>query len=169
MLASGRSADGTDGGRAALQALGRAGDCDAMYRLAMCWRLGLGGAADEALAAAWFWAAAKGGHAEAQLMLGLCCYDGRGVERDKGQAVRWFRRAAQQGLARAQHWLARSLFYGEGCEVDLPEAYYWRLAAESQGFHDQEFGSEIARHLAVGERERIERGLRPERRQAAVA
>jgi TPR repeat protein len=159
----------TDGGRAALQALGRAGDRDAMFRLAMCYRLGVGGAADDALAAAWLWASAKGGHAEAQLVLGLSCYEGRGVERDKRQAVRWFRRSAQQGLPRAQHWLARSLFLGEGCEIDLPEAYYWALAAEAHGFPDHEFGGQIARHLSVAERERIERGLRPERKQAAVA
>jgi TPR repeat protein len=162
-------ADATDGGRAALQALGRAGDVAAMFRLAMCYRLGVGGAADDALAAAWLWAAAKGGHAEAQLVLGLSCYEGRGVERDKRQAVRWYRRAAQQGLPRAQHWLARSLFLGEGCEIDLPEAYYWALAAESNGFPDHEFGGQIARHLPAGERERIERGLRPERKQAAIA
>jgi TPR repeat protein len=171
MRAWGQSAEtgGTDGGRAALQALGRAGDRDAMFRLAMCYRVGVGGAPDDALAAAWLWAAAKGGHAEAQLVLGLSCYEGRGVERDKRQAVRWFRRAAQQRLPRAQHWLARSLLFGEGCEIDLAEAYYWALAAESRGFPDHEFGGEIARRLPEAERERIEGGLRPERSQAAVA
>jgi TPR repeat protein len=159
----------TDGGRTALQALGRAGDRGAMFRLAMCYRLGVGGDADDALAAAWLWAAAKGGHAEAQLVLGLFCYEGRGVERDKRQAVRWFRRAALQGLSRAQHWLARSMFLGEGCEIDMNEAYYWALAAETGGFPDHEFGVEIARRLTADERERIESGLMPERKQAAVA
>ena len=158
----------TDRRRAELQARGRAGDRDAMYRLAMCYRLGLDGAADDALAAAWFWAAAKGGHAEAQLVLGLSCYEGRGVERDRRQAGRWFRRAAQQGLPRAQHWLARSCFYGDGCDADPAEAYYWCLAAEAGGLADGEFAREIGRHLSQGERARIESGRAPARRATAL-
>src|SRR5690606_20464183 len=151
-------------GRAALQARGRAGDRDAMYRLAMCYRLGADGQADDALAAAWFWAAAKGGHAEAQLVFGPSCYEGRGVERDKSQATRWFRRAAQQGLPRAQHWLARSLFLGEGCKVDFAEAYYWCLAAQAAGYAAGEFAGQIRRRLAPAQRLRIESGFRSEPR-----
>lgn len=158
----------TERGRTALQAQGRAGDRDAMYRLAMCFRLGVDGAADDALAAAWFWAAAKGGHADAQLVLGLSCYEGRGVERDRRQAVRWFRRAAQQGLPRAQHWLARSCFFGDGCDVDMSEAYYWCLAAEAGGLADGEFAREIGRHLPEGERASIESGRTPARRASAL-
>lgn len=152
--------------REALQARGRAGDLDAMYRLAMCHRLGIGGPADDALAAAWLWAAAKGGHAEAQFVLGLACYEGRGVERDKAQAARWFRRAAQQGLPRAQHWLARSLFLGEGCAPDVAEAYHWCLAAQAGGSMDGEFAGQIARRLTAGERARIEARFQPPRRRA---
>jgi uncharacterized protein len=154
--------------RPALQARGRAGDRDAMYSLAMCYRLGVGGAADDALAAAWLWAAAKGGHAEAQLVLGLSCYEGRGVERDRRQAARWFRRAAQQGLPRAQHWLARSCFYADGCEQDLPEAYYWCLCAAAGGVEDRQLAGEIARHLPEAERTSIELGRAPLRRMVAA-
>lgn len=158
----------TDEGRAALQARGRAGDREAMYRLGMSHRLGIGGPADEALAAAWLWAAAKAGHAEAQLVFALACYEGRGVERDKAQAARWFRRAAQQGLPRAQHWLARSLFLGEGCASDPREAYYWCVAAQAGGCMDGEFAGQIARHLTAAERASIEARFQPARLRAAA-
>jgi TPR repeat protein len=124
----------SDRGREAMLARGRSGDGEAMYRLAMSYRLGLEGGADSVLAAAWLQAAAKAGHLEAQFLLGLCCYEGDGVRRDRRQAARWFRRAAEGGHLRAQHWLARCAVYGEGCEPDPREAFCWCQIARANGF-----------------------------------
>jgi uncharacterized protein len=123
-----------DRAREAMMRRGRAGDGEAMYRLAMAYRLGLDGKADPVLAAAWLRAAAKAGHAEAQFLVGLGCHSGEDMERDPRQAVRWFRRAAEQGHVRAQHWLARCALLGDGCEADAAEALCWAEIARAGGF-----------------------------------
>lgn len=123
-----------DRAREAMMRQGRAGDGEAMYRLAMAYRLGLDGKADPVLAAAWLESSAKAGHAEAQFLLGLDCHAGEARPRDPRRAVRWFRRAAEQGHLRAHHWLARCALAGEGCAPDPVEALFRCELARAGGF-----------------------------------
>ncbi len=85
--------------------LAEAGDAGAQSALADLYALGLGVAANSAVAAEWYLRAARKGQIIAQMNLGEFYATGRGVERDSVRALAWFSLAAGRGhmWARRRH------------------------------------------------------------------
>jgi TPR repeat protein len=77
------------------------GDAAAQYNVGICYKRGLGVAADQVEAVKWFLQAAEHGDVLAQSILGGCYFSGQGVQKDYSEAVKWYRKAAEGGEATA--------------------------------------------------------------------
>lgn len=106
-----------------------AGDRDAQYRLAFAYEDGIVVAADRAMAATLYVAAARQGHAGAQAAAAMIAH----AEQDFGAARRWAEAASAQGSAAAAHLLGRMHAKGEGVAVDHVAAFRYFLLAEQRG------------------------------------
>ncbi len=79
-------------------------------------------AANHALAASLYAAAAEAGHPQAQVHLAQMYEHGQGVQQDLEKALQLFRAAADQGHAEAIHRAGSMLEHGIGAQADLQAA-----------------------------------------------
>lgn len=106
-----------------------AGDRTAQYRLAYAYEDGIFVAANPAMAARLYRAAAEQGHAGAQAVLAARRYEAE----DFAEARRWAEEASAQGSADAAHLLGRIHAKGQGVAADPATAFRWFLLAELRG------------------------------------
>ncbi|PHV12615.1 SEL1-like repeat protein [Chitinimonas sp. BJB300] len=131
-----------------LRSAADAGDPAAQTQLGLRYRKGLGVAADNERAVAWYRRAAEQNHAEAQAYLGFMLMTGRGTRRDDAEAVRYSRLAAEQDNATGQYNLALLYLSGRGVPADKLEAYRWlQRAAERENGARQRL-EELKRQLS---------------------
>ncbi|KAJ3337556.1 hypothetical protein HDU93_000847 [Gonapodya sp. JEL0774] len=112
------------------------GDFDAMYKMGLLYRTGLGlFGRDYEQAAKWYLKAAKQGVALAQYDLGLLYYWGLGVEQSYKKSVLWYSKAAnrQDPVPEAQFHLGNCYFRGEGIDQDYTKAFSCYLKAAKHG------------------------------------
>lgn len=112
-----------------LTPLAEAGDCEALYRVAVMHANGLGVVRNAERAEQAMRRAAEAGHALACHGLGFMYMNGEGVPRSGEQAVYWLGLAAGQGLVGATTTLA--MLYREGELVPRDEARAERLLREA--------------------------------------
>lgn len=107
----------------------------AIYRLGLCARDGIGMLYDPAAALAYFRRAGDGGVVEAQLQAGLCYLRGVGAAKNLPDAKLWLRRAAQGGSVAAAGELARLCEWVVDGELSINRSIYWhrRVAAAAEG------------------------------------
>lgn len=133
------------------------GEIEGLYRLALMFRDGQGGPADDERAKQLFEEfirlirkAANEGDAIAQRRLGQMLQYGDGILKNETEAVRWITRAAENGTAEAQFHLSRLYAYGwcglrenasaealwlsKASDANYPEALYIRGVKEANYF-----------------------------------
>lgn len=110
---------------AELSAFAEKGDAAAQTQLGLRYRKGLGVAANNEKAVAWYQRAAEQNYPDAQAYLGFMYMTGRGVKKDDAEAIKWSRASAEQGNSTGQFNLATLLMAGRGGAVDRVEAYRW--------------------------------------------
>ena len=113
-----------------------AGDPEAMFRLAYRYEQGLGTAASEADAHAWYLRGAEAGNADAMTNLAYRYQTGRGVARDYVQAADWYRKAVELGNTTAMNNLAALYLGGSGVAKDPEAAVRLFEAAAAGGYAD---------------------------------
>jgi TPR repeat protein len=110
------------------------GNVDAEYNLGVCYRRGIGVAADRDKARQLYREAAIKGHNSAQLALGDLLSEIADNESLK-EAVKWYEQASAAGVPRAHRGLARLYETGQGVEADIDKAIAFnRKAAEAGHF-----------------------------------
>lgn len=109
------------------------GDAEAQFRLAECYRKGVGTKKSHEEAVAWYRKAAEQKHAAAQYMLAVCYYKGWGVSKSGKDAAAWYRKAAEQGYADAQCGLGGCYLDGVGVSRSNKKAIIWFQKAAEQG------------------------------------
>lgn len=115
------------------------GHAAAQYRLAECYRKGIGRNVDMAGYAKWMRKAAEHGCVQAQYKMGrfYSCKkmgkDENGIKIDKEETARWYLRAAAQGHQEAQLEIGYCFFNGEGVAQNYDEAIKWFRQAAEQG------------------------------------
>lgn len=134
------------------------GEPRAQFSLGLLLATGRGVAQDEAQAVSWYRRAAEQGHAGAQNNLGVMLAGGKGVAKDTDEAVQWYRKSAAQGHVDGMNNLGVTYATGQGVAKDPQQAYVWWLLASAKGHAG-----------AQASRDRIERLLTAEQRQAAQA
>lgn len=132
-----------------------AGNSEAQFQVAECFRLGRGVQKDEAQALAWLLKSAESGLVKACIRLGI--FYRRSILKDDEEAIKWYQKAAETGCHGAcvvlagiykdrgdfvgelkwdkelalqgnpeSLWEVRTFYEGrDGVEVDLPEACAW--------------------------------------------
>jgi uncharacterized protein len=115
------------------EALGNAGDADALFNLGQVYRLGHGVDINLVTAEYLYRRAAEAGQIEAQNNLATIYYLGEGVDRRLGDAIRWWRTAARGGHAVAEYMMAILYFNGEGVPRDNIQAFAWIILAQEAG------------------------------------
>lgn len=111
------------------------GNCpEALYRLGMLAKDGVGLEKNPKLASDSFYAAARLGHAASQFRLAeyYMMNDGP-MPKDEQAAFYWFEASAKQGYAPAQRMAAICLGKGIGCSVDRAKASQWLRSAAENG------------------------------------
>lgn len=134
--------------RKVFQALAKAGDARAQYRIGAMYDFGIGGAADLATALEWYRKSAAGDNADAQYALGEKLLTGSGNDNDPVQAIAWFRKAAAQGRLHAFLMLAITYRDGAGVPKDLVLAHVFA------SIHVREWGK-----LDLVERDKLSKEL----------
>lgn len=81
---------------------GLEGNAEAMYNLAVMYRDGAGGPADETLAFEWFEKAARAGYVDALVDIGWAYQQGHAVPRNEKVAMCWYRAAEKAGSRRGR-------------------------------------------------------------------
>lgn len=111
------------------------GNCpEAIHRLGMLAKDGVGMEKNPKLAADSFYAAARHGHAASQFRLAeYFLMDDGPFPKDEAAAFYWFESAAKQGYAPAQRMTAICLGKGIGCERNGLKASQWLQAAAENG------------------------------------
>ncbi|MBO4534637.1 MAG: sel1 repeat family protein [Clostridia bacterium] len=94
---------------AQLLAKAKAGDVDAEWEVAGCYRTGDGVERSEKSAYNWYKKAAEQGSAKAQNALGACFECGSGIKKDEAKALYWYEQARDNGSAAA--WCNLGLCY----------------------------------------------------------
>lgn len=117
----------------------KAGDVEAMFRLAGCLYAGRGAAQSYALARDWYEAAAEGGHAKAKYELGLMIVSGLGLkngstvtEADLTCAAELFKEAADADVNEAKFELGAMYALGRGVKKNYVKAM--KLLRESRTY-----------------------------------
>jgi TPR repeat protein len=121
-----------------------AAECDAwdlfgLFLIALCYRDGVGCAADPQRGFKAFRALAARGYLPAMAFTGLCFGSGIGVSKNEGEKIKWFRRAADQGYAGAQCYLGFCYRSGTGVAKDDHEAVKWFGLAADQGYASAQY------------------------------
>ncbi len=109
------------------------GEVDAMLRLGVMLKDGLGTPRDPVRAVEWFRKAADSGDVTAMFWLGVCADRGLGGARDPQEARRRFEAAAREGHAKAMLWLGSYLAEGKGGPADPVAARDWFVKARDLG------------------------------------
>lgn len=112
------------------------GEVDAMLRLALMLKDGVGAPRDPVKALEWFGKAAAGGDVTATFWLGVCADRGIGAPRDAQEARRRFEAAAREGHPKAMLWLGSYLAEGRGGPADPAAARDWLVKARDLGGQD---------------------------------
>lgn len=112
------------------------GEVDAMLRLGLLLKDGVGVARDPVRALEWFRKAADGGDATAVFWLGVCADRGVGAPRDPQEARRRFEAAAREGHPKAMLWLGTYLAEGRAGPAAPAEALEWFVRARDLGERD---------------------------------
>ncbi|MCB1205515.1 MAG: sel1 repeat family protein [Verrucomicrobiae bacterium] len=112
-----------EGESAALREAAKSGDSFAQFRLAVCYRDGLGVEADPVEAYRWFRASAESGHVGAQTQVAIdYLMEGGGVPVDFEQAIVWLQKAAAAGDVEARTHLGWCHANGFGVSQDFGQA-----------------------------------------------
>lgn len=109
------------------------GEVDAMVRLGVMLKDGVGVERDPAKALEWFRKAADMGDPTAMFWLGVCADRGVGAARDLAEARRRFEAAAREGHHKAMLWLGTYLAEGKGGPADPAAARDWFVKARDLG------------------------------------
>ena len=88
-----------------------AGNADAMNNLGWLYQNGMGVAADDAQALAWYHKAANANSSAGMFNLGWMYENGRGTTRDESMAVDWYKRAADAGEPRAANPISSQPYF----------------------------------------------------------
>lgn len=131
------------------------GDANAQFKLAECYRIGLGLPQDAAAAIRWLRAAAEQGNPDAQNDLGSMYRIGQGVAEDAAQALYWYGLAAQSGDPAALFNLGKTHLHGLGTAVDFAAALECFSRAAEKGYIEaicelgtmHRFGHGVAQNL----------------------
>ena len=148
----------TADGLVLIEQAAKAGQSEAMVRLAEAWHFGEPGLApDPAKAVIWSEQAAAAGNAQGQNLLGMMRESGLGVERNDSLAAESYQKAAVQHHAKAQANLGRLLSNGRGVTMDRVEAWFWlRVSADAGEITARNFLPEFKLALAAAELEAAE-------------
>lgn len=111
----------------------RAGDSNAMRRVAAMYLSGDGVAQDPSQAFPYFQQLAQSGDVDAMVQTGVCCRQGLGTSKDPAAARTWFERAAAQNNVRAMTNLAEMYDKGDGIPADAKLARQWYQKAADAG------------------------------------
>ncbi len=146
-------------GLALIEQAAKAGQAEAMVRLAEAWHFGEPGLApDPAKAVLWAEQAAAAGNAQGQNLLGMMRENGLGLAKDYGRAAECYRKAAVQHHAKAQANLGRLLSNGRGVPMDRVEAWFWlRVSADAGEITSKNFLLELKPALSAAELEEAEK------------
>ncbi len=106
---------------------------EALYRMALRYKVGDGVKQNLQQAAILFRSAAELGHLAAQNDYGVCLQNGQGVKKDCKKAVAWYQKAAEAGYASAQLNLGYCYDRGEGVVRSPSEAVKWYRESAEQG------------------------------------
>ena len=149
----------TADGLVLIEQAAKAGQSEAMVRLAEAWHFGEPGLApDPAKAVIWSEQAAAAGNAQGQNLLGMMRENGLGLARDYGMAAEWYRKAAVQHHAKAQANLGRLLSNGRGVPMDRVEAWFWlRVSADAGEITSKNFLLELKPALSAVEMDEAEK------------
>lgn len=107
---------------------------DAVYRLAACYRQGIGTPQNPQKAVETLEHLASWGDPEALNLLGEMAFAGEGMPQDLDKTFDYCSRAAAQGHAEAQYNVGFCYEYGYGTERDLAKAMEWYTKSAEQGF-----------------------------------
>ncbi len=110
-----------------------AGDANAMFNLAVCYKNGDGVVQDESKAIEWCMKAADGGVVQAMRIVGLCYKNGIGVAQEDSKAFDWFQKAADGGDARAMFNVGLCYMNGDGVVKDESKSFEWLSRAADAG------------------------------------
>lgn len=148
-------------GLALIEEAAKAGQPEAMVRLAEAWHFGEPGLPpDPAKAVIWAGQAAAAGNAQGQNLLGIMREHGLGVEKNDALAAEWYRKAAVQHHAKAQANLGRLLSNGRGVTMDRGEAWFWlRVSADAGEITAGNFLPEFKLGLSAAELEAAEKRI----------
>lgn len=112
------------------------GRADALYMVAVGYRLGEAVEKNEKTAAEWMLKAANKGNLAAQWEYAAMLREGNGVAKDLEASVNWLHKAATQGFGPAQHDLGYAYGVGQGVARDLRKSAIWIKVAADGGNDD---------------------------------
>ena len=114
------------------QKAAQAGDPEAMYKLSICYRDGLGVPRSRAESLVWCRKAAAKGYSKAIYNLGVAYLNGLGVAKDEKQAVEWFRQAAVNGFPCLPAFERDAFLGGLRSHPDYRDLLDWLRAEEER-------------------------------------
>jgi TPR repeat protein len=137
-----------------------AGNPEAQYALAICYKEGRGVAQDVTEAARLLAASARSGNIDAEVEYAIALFNGTGVAKDEAASAAILRKAALKGSPIAQNRLARVLAAGRGLPADPVEATKWHVISKAGGTTDL-FLDDFVRKLTPEQREAGEAAAKP--------
>ena len=112
------------------------GNYDAMHKLGLCYKYGIGTEKNLSEGFNMIKAAAEAGSVEAKYSLAICYIFGDGTERNDKKAFECVRIAAEEGYSKAINALWRFYKRGYGTEKNAYKAYRWLEAAKKNGIYN---------------------------------